>query len=276
MLRKDGLRGEWRATLRRSAQVLQEPMMARTSRSFRLQSRTEVDGNVLENELLLDLPAKECQAIYSQLVFMPLRTHDVLNEDGAPIQYGYFMNSGLASVLNVMEDGKSVEVGLTGKEGFVGLPLIVGFKSSPARVIVQIEGSAYRITASALIAILARCRTLEKRLQRFSQVQAAQASQIAACNRLHEVDERLARWLLMSRDRIGSDLVPLTQEFLAHMLGTRRSSVTVAASILQKANLIRYTRGRVNIVNSKGLEDAACECYGAMVQQSSRWNDESR
>jgi CRP-like cAMP-binding protein len=193
MLRKDGLRGEWRATLRRSAQVLQEPMMARTSRSFRLQSRTEVDGNVLKNELLLDLPAKECQAIYSQLVFMPLRTHDVLNEDGAPIQYGYFMNSGLASVLNVMEDGKSVEVGLTGKEGFVGLPLIVGFKSSPARVIVQIEGSAYRITASALIAILARCRTLEKRLQRFSQVQAAQASQIAACNRLHEVDERLAR-----------------------------------------------------------------------------------
>ena len=251
--------------------------MAKTPHNSRLKSGlSEVDGNVLENELLLDLPAKECEAIYSELVFIPLRTHDILNEDGAPIQYAYFMNSGLASVLNVMEDGKSVEVGLTGKEGFVGLPLIVGFKSSPARVIVQIEGSGYRITASALIAVLAKCRTLDKRLQRFSQVQAAQASQIAACNRLHEVDERLARWLLMSRDRIGSDLVPLTQEFLAHMLGTRRSSVTVAASILQKANLIQYTRGRVNIVNSKGLEDAACECYCAMVQQSSRWSDESR
>jgi CRP-like cAMP-binding protein len=92
---------------------------------------------------------------------------------------------------------------------------------------------------------------------------------------LHEVDERLARWLLMSRDRIDSNLVPLTQEFLAHMLGTRRSSVTVAASILQKARLINYTRGQVNIVDPKGLEEAACECYAAMVQQSSRWNAES-
>lgn len=250
--------------------------MPKTVRNYRLQAGVlEVDGNTLENELLLNLPDKECHAIYSELVFLPLRTHDVLNEDGAAIPYAYFMNSGLASVLNVMEDGKSVEVGLTGKEGFVGLPLIVGFKTSPSRVIVQIAGSGYRISASALIAILPKCRTLEKRLHRFAQVLAAQAAQIAACNRLHEVDERLARWLLMSRDRIGSDLVPLTQEFLAHMLGTRRSSVTVAASILQKADLINYTRGQVNIVNSKGLEAAACECYQAMVQQSSRWTDES-
>jgi CRP-like cAMP-binding protein len=250
--------------------------MAKTVRNFRLQAGVmEVDGNPLENELLLNLPDKECHAIYSELVFLPLRTHDVLNEDGAAIQYAYFMNSGLASVLNVMQDGKSVEVGLTGKEGFVGLPLIVGFKTSPTRVIVQIAGSAYRISASALIDLLPKCRTLEKRLHRFAQVLAAQAAQIAACNRLHEVDERLARWLLMSRDRIGSDLVPLTQEFLAHMLGTRRSSVTVAASILQKADLINYTRGQVNIVDPKGLEDAACECYEAMVQQSSKWNDES-
>ena len=235
-----------------------------------------VDGQIMENELLLHLPEKERRAVYSQLVFLPLRTRDVLNEDGAAIQHVYFMNSGLASVLNVMEDGKSVEVGLMGKEGFVGLPLIVGFKTSPSRVIVQIAGSAYRLSASALPDILRKCRTLERRLQRFSQVLAAQASQIAACNRLHEVDERLARWLLMSRDRIGSDLVPLTQEFLAHMLGTRRSSVTVAASILQKADLVRYTRGQVSIVNPKGLEAASCECYGAMVQQSLRWDDESR
>ena len=250
--------------------------MAKNPSNLRLKSgRRELDGNVLENELLLDLPDKECQAIYSQLVFMPLRTHDVLNEAAAPIQYAYFLNSGLASVLNVMEDGKSVEVGLTGKEGFVGLPLLVGFKTSPSRVIIQIAGSGYRINASTLISVLTKCRTLEKRLYRFSQVLAAQASQIAACNRLHEVDERLARWLLMSRDRIDSNLVPLTQEFLAHMLGTRRSSVTVAASILQKARLINYSRGQVNIVDPKGLEEAACECYGAMVQQFSRWNGES-
>src|SRR6202030_2663530 len=117
--------------------------MAKNPSNLQLKSsRREVDGNVLENELLLDLPDKECRAIYSELVFLPLRTHDVLNETGAPIRYGYFINSGLASVLNVMEDGKSVEVGLTGKEGFVGLPLVVGFSSSPSRVIVQLEGSA--------------------------------------------------------------------------------------------------------------------------------------
>ena len=251
--------------------------MAKNLRNVRHRNgRCELDGSILENEILLNLPNKECQAVYSQLVFLPLSTHEVLNEAGAPIQHVYFINSGLASVLNVMEDGKSVEVGLTGKEGFVGLPLLVGFKSSPSRVIIQIAGSAYRMRASALLDALDKCRTLEKRLHRFSQMLAAQASQIAACNRLHEVDERLARWLLMSQDRISSELVPLTQEFLAHMLGTRRSSVTVAASILQKAGLIKYTRGHVNIVNRRGLEEAACECYGALVQQASRWNNESR
>ena len=250
--------------------------MPKNSHSYRPASDpTEVDGATLNNELLLNLPDKERRAIYSQLVFLPMRTHDVLNESGAPIRYAYFMNSGLASVLNVMEDGKSVEVGLTGKEGFVGLPLVVGFVSSPSRVIIQIAGSAYRISASALVELLRKCPTLEKRLLRYSQVLAAQASHVAACNRLHEVDERLARWLLMSQDRIGSDEVSLTQEFLAHMLGTRRSSVTVAASILQTAGLIKYRRGQVNIVDRRGLEAAACECYRALVQQSSRWRDES-
>jgi CRP-like cAMP-binding protein len=238
-------------------------------------ARNYFDGNPLKNALLLNLPDKECESVYSQLVFVSLRTHDVLNEAGAPIQYAYFMNSGLASVLNVMQDGKSVEVGLAGKEGFVGVPLLVGFQSSPSRVIIQIEGSAFRLSAKALLKLLPLCPTLEKRLHRYSQVLGMQASQVAACNRLHEVDERLARWLLMSQDRIGTDLVPLTQEFLAHMLGTRRSSVTVAASILQKAGLIKYTRGHVNIVNRQALEEAACECYGALVQQASKWDGES-
>jgi CRP-like cAMP-binding protein len=239
-------------------------------------SHPRVDGTVLENNLLLSLPDKERESVYSHLVFMPLHTHDVLNETGEPIKHVYFMNSGLASVLSVMQDGKSVEVGLTGKEGFVGLPLLVGFRSSPARVIIQIEGSGFRMSAAKLLALLPTCRTLENQLNRYSQVLAIQASQVAACNRLHEVDERLARWLLMSQDRIDSDLVPLTQEFLAHMLGTRRSSVTVAASILQKAGLIKYTRGQVNVLNRKGLEGATCECYAALVQQAAKWVAESR
>jgi CRP-like cAMP-binding protein len=235
-----------------------------------------VDGAPLQNTILLSLPDKERAAIYPRLVFMPLRTHDVLNETGEPIKHVYFMNSGLASVLNVMQDGKSVEVGLTGKEGFIGLPLLVGFRSSPSRVIIQIEGSGFRMSTANLLALLPACRTLENRLHRYSQVLATQASQVAACNRLHEVEERLARWLLMSQDRIDSDLVPLTQEFLAHMLGTRRSSVTVAASILQKAGLIKYTRGHVNILNRKELEGATCECYAALVQQAAKWDAEAR
>jgi CRP-like cAMP-binding protein len=251
--------------------------MPRGSDGLRNNTRSiEVDGAIVENDLLLNLPEKERAAIYPELVALPLRIHDVLNETGQPIKYGYFVNSGLASVLNVMEDGKSVEVGLTGKEGFVGLPLIVGFHSSPSRVIVQIDGSAYRINAKTLIGLLQKCRILERRLLRYSQVLAAQASQVAACNRLHEVDQRLARWLLMSQDRIGTDVVPLTQEFLAHMLGTRRSSVTVAASILQKAGLVKYTRGQVNVVDRQGLENASCECYRALVQQAGRWSEEAR
>lgn len=123
----------------------------------------------LENELLLNLPDEACQAIYAQLVFLPLRTHDILNEGGEPIRYVYFMNGGLASVLNVMADGKSVEVGLTGKEGFVRVPLIVGFTTSALRVVVQIEGSAFRLSASALTELLKECRTLDTRLHRYQQ-----------------------------------------------------------------------------------------------------------
>ena len=113
-------------------------------------------------------------------------------------------------------------------------------------------------------------------MHRYSQVLTIQASQVATGNTLHDVDRRLARWLLMSQDRIGTDVVPLTQEFLAHMLGTRRASVTVAASVLQKAGLIQYSRGSGNIVNREGLEAAACECCDALVQQSSKWDGESR
>ena len=222
-----------------------------------------LDGNGLHNTLLLNLPARECEAVYSQLVFMPLRIHDVLNEAGEPIKYVYFMNSGLASVLNVMEDGKSVEVGLTGKEGFVGLPLLVGFRSSPSRVIVQIEGSAFRLSAANLVALLRTCRTLEKRLHRYAQVLAMQASQVAACNRLHEVDERLARWLLMSQDRIHADSFHVTHEFLAAMLGVRREGITTAASALQRSGLIAYRRGNLTVLDRQGLEAAACGCYAA-------------
>jgi len=235
-----------------------------------------IDGVPVENELLLGLPPKEREAIFSRLTFLPMRTHDVLREPGEPTRFGYFMNRGLTSILSVMEDGKSVEVGLKGREGFVGCPLLVGLSTSATRAVVQIEGEAFRIRAADLAPALRQSPVLERRLQRFVQAMAMQSTQVAACNRLHEVSERLARWLLMSQDRIDSVTVPLTQEFLAHMLGTRRSSVTLAAGILQKAGLITYTRGTVRIQSRPSLERAACECYKSMIQQIRNWQKESK
>jgi CRP-like cAMP-binding protein len=238
------------------------------------QSSPPIDGQSVENEILLALPPKEREAIFPQLTLVDLPTHDVLHEPGEPIKFGYFLNSGMTSILTVLAEWKSVEVGLTGKDGFVGLPLLVGFSSGPTQAVVQIAGSGFRIGARAVAQAIRQCPTLAIRLQRYVQVLAMQGTQVAACNRLHEVDERLARWLLMCQDRIGSNFVPLTQEFLAHMLGTRRASVTVAAGMLQKAGLITYSRGHVNIVDRPRLESACCECYAIMQQQYEKWRSE--
>jgi CRP-like cAMP-binding protein len=140
----------------------------------------------------------------------------------------------------------------------------------------QADGTAHRIDAEALEKLLPRCPQLQRELHRFGQRLAMQSTQIAACNRLHDVEERLARWLLMSRERIGSDKMPLTQEFLGQMLGTRRSSVSVAASMLQKAGMITYTRGNVTIVDQAKLEDAACDCYEVIQRQLANWSAESQ
>ena len=229
------------------------------------------DGNHIYNEILLSLPSKERESLLPKLELVRLKTHLVLHEPGDTLKSAYFCNTGLVSVLSVFDDGKSVEVGLVGKEGFVGLPLVAGFRTAATRAIAQIDGSAFRVDGKTLMDVLVACPKLERKLQRFSQIMAMQVTQIAACNRLHEVDERLARWLLMSADRIGSNSLPLTQEFLAQMLGTRRSSVTVAAGMLQKAGLIAHTRGDVKIIDSPLLEEAACECYGIMRRQTKKW-----
>jgi CRP-like cAMP-binding protein len=234
------------------------------------------DGHRVRNAILLDLPRKEFESVFSKMELVQLPTHKILNDMAQPIEFVYFVNSGLASILNVMSDGKSVEVGLSGKEGFVGLPLIVGFGTSPTQVVMQIAGSGFKLRARDLVEVLRSCPKLEKSLNRYSQELALQVTQVAACNRLHEVEERLARWLLMSQDRVGVSVFPLTQEFLAHMLGTRRASVTVAAGILQKAGLITYKRGQVKIEKRAELEDAACECYGQLTQQMKNWRHNAR
>jgi CRP-like cAMP-binding protein len=178
-------------------------------------------------------------------------------------------------VLTTQPDGKTVEVGLIGKEGFVGLPVIFGFKSSGLRVIVQSDGSAYRLDARNLLNILPECPELKAHLLRFSMILSMQSTQLAACNRLHNVVERLARWLLMSQDRIGAETLPLTQEFLGQMLGSRRASVTVAAGILQKAGLIEYSRGSVTILNRSKLLESSCNCYSVIEQRKTKWLEEA-
>jgi CRP-like cAMP-binding protein len=233
------------------------------------------DGNHIYNQILLRLPAAEREMVFSKLELVRLKTHQVLHEPGDTLKSAYFVNHGLVSILSVFPDGKGVEVGLVGKEGFIGLPLVVGFRTAPTRAITQIEGSAFRVDGESLAALLPKCPKLERDLQQFSQIMAMQVTQIAACNRLHEVNERLARWLLMSADRVGNSSLALTHELLSQMLGTRRSSVTVAAGMFQKAGIITHTRGDVTIVDREKLEESSCECYEIMLQQVKEWRAEA-
>jgi CRP-like cAMP-binding protein len=253
--------------------VQKEPSLP--GKTFQMQPPSDGDGNHIHNRILLGLPARDLELLLPKLEFVRLKVHHVIHEPGDSLKSAYFPNSGLVSILSVFPDGKCVEVGLVGKEGFVGLPLVAGFRTANTRAIIQIEGSAFRIDAEALIGILQQSRMLDRSLQQFSQILAMEVAQVAACNRLHEVNERLARWLLMSADRVDSNCVPLTQEFLAHMLGTRRSSVTVAAGMLETAGLISNSRGRVDIIDRARLEEAACDCYKIMRAQLAEWREES-
>jgi CRP-like cAMP-binding protein len=240
-------------------------------------AKPRVDGDMksVPNEILLALSADDCHEMLSELELVRLKLHQVLHEPGETMKSAYFVNSGLISVLAVQPDGKSVEVGLVGKEGFIGMPLIVGFRSSPTRTITQGDGTAYRCEAGKLKEFVRRLPELAKQLHRFGQKLAMQSTQIAACNRLHDVEERLARWIVMSQDRLLADKLPLTQEFLGQMPGTRRSSVTVAAGMLQKAGLISYTGGSATILNRQKLESAACDCYGIVQRQLKEWDKET-
>jgi CRP-like cAMP-binding protein len=250
--------------------------MSLGAQSFPVTARVDGDRRKIQNAILLALPPRERKLVLAKSDFVQLPARTVLTEMSAPIQFCYFLNSGVVSIIRVMTDNKSVEVGLTGKEGFVGLPLIVGYRTSPTLAIIQIVASGYRMRAQDLKTVLGNCPSLVEALHRYSQELSIQAIQIAACNRLHEVDERLARWLLMSQDRVGESSFPLTQEFISHMLGTRRASVTVAAGILQKAGLITYSRGLVTIEDRAGLESAACECYEGINQQLEKWRRDAR
>jgi CRP-like cAMP-binding protein len=245
-----------------------------TSGPSSTQPISDASGNPIHNHILLGLSQEDLHLLLPRLEHVRLGLRHVLHEAGDTLRSAYFLNSGLVSLVSVFPDRKCVEVGLVGKEGFIGLPLVVGFRSANTRAIIQIEASAFRIDSEFLTKILPHCRRLYIQLQRYSQMLGMEVTQIAACNRLHETLQRLARWLLMSADIVESDYVQLTQESIAIMLGTRRSSVTVAAGILERAGVITNSRGKVDIVDRAGLELASCDCYRIMRDQKATWRRE--
>ena len=242
--------------------------MAHQIQFFPPEERRDALNRRVGNKILLAIPDDEFRAIRPHLESMELESHRVLHEAHEVLQYAYFPNDGLLSLVVVLADGKTVEAGIVGKEGLVGIPAIAGLSRSPLREVVQIAGDGLRIPATTLRELLATAPELHHELQRFSVVLGLQVAQTAACNRLHEIEKRLARWLLMAQDRVSSELLPITHDFLATMLGTDRPSVSLAAGILQKGGIIEYSRGSVKILNRTELERAACECYGVIRRYS--------
>jgi len=241
------------------------PMNRRTS-GEQDGGRTDASGARIENLILLRIPDEEYTLIRPRLEFVQIRAYQNLHEPGERLEYAYFPNRGMVSIVIEINDGRTLEVGVVTKKGFVGGSLAVGNRTNPYRMICQPPVDGFRIKAEALQEILPSAPHLRSRLSRYANFQCLRVSQIAACNRFHEIEQRLSRWLLMSHDRIGSASLPFTHEFLASMLGTGRASISIAAGILQKAGLIQYRRGTVRIVNRKNLEHATCECYLTIKQ----------
>lgn len=215
----------------------------------------------IENRLLAALPTKDYKRLVAQMERVQLPFAEVLYEPGDMIEHVYFPNDSIVSLLSTVEDRSTLEVGIIGNEGMVGISVLLGVKTSPNRALVQGEGSAMKMKAAALRKETSADGSLQRLLNLNTHALMTQIAQSAACNRFHVVDARLARWLLMTHDRIGSDEFRLTQLFLSDMLGVRREGVTNAATVLQRNKLITYSRGHITILNRAGLEAAACKCY---------------
>jgi CRP-like cAMP-binding protein len=220
----------------------------------------------LKNKILRAIPETEYRVVQSHLEPFKFRQHCILHEPTRNLEFAYFPNHGLISLLVATEDGKTVEAGMVGNEGVIGIAAAVGLTISPLRHVVQITGDGFGIRIGAFQRCLATTPHLQMVLSRYAVVQGMQIAQTAACNRLHDVGERLARWLLMAADRAGSSSLSITHDFLATMLGTDRPSVSVAAKILQRKKIIEYRRGTLEILNRKKLEASACECYKVIRQ----------
>jgi CRP-like cAMP-binding protein len=220
------------------------------------------------NRLLAALPKKEYQRLLPELENVPLTFGDILYEPGDTISHVYFPDNGIISLLSKVESQKVLEVGIVGNEGVAGLPVVLGVHVSLNRGLVQSAGTAMKMKATVLRKEFSREGVLQRLLHRYLHSLLTQISQSAVCNRVHLVEARLARWLLMTHDRVGSDEFRLTQEFLSNMLGVRREAVSKAAGEFQKRKLVNYSRGRITILNRAALGTTACQCYRIIKDES--------
>jgi CRP-like cAMP-binding protein len=220
----------------------------------------QADGR--ENFILGALPDEEYARLRERLEPVDLDLKQMIYETDQPIRHAYFPTSAVLSMISQVDGEAAVEVATIGREGMAGLPVFLGVGASPNTIFAQIPGLALRMRAEQLRDVLAGDGALHRQLHRYIQATMVQLSQNVACNRLHSTEERAARWLLMTADRVGAERFPLTQDFLAQMLGVRRATVSITAGLLHNAGLISYKRGVITVDDRAGLEDAACDCYG--------------
>jgi CRP-like cAMP-binding protein len=228
--------------------------------------RTNFEGKPISNSILLTIPDQEFESIRHDLQFAELPQGTVLYEPRERLELAYFLNSGMTSLVFNTNGGDSVEVGVVGNEGFTPIPVAAGLRRSPHQAVMQVGGEGFSMNVECLKSATESCPTLHAMLIRYAAIHGMQVAQTAGCNRLHDLEQRLSRWLLLTQDRVGSGLLRITHEFLAMMLGTDRPSVSLAAGALRKKRIIEYTHGSVKVLNRKGLENSACECYG-LIQQ---------
>jgi len=223
-----------------------------------------------QNHLLAALPAPEFERLAPHLELAPMRLGEALYESGARLNHVYFPTTSIVSLLYVLEDGASAEIAVVGNEGILGISLFMGGETTPSRAVVQSAGYGFRLRSQLLKQEFGRGGTVMHLLLRYTQALITQMAQTAVCNRHHSVEQQLCRWLLLSLDRLSTLELTMTQELIANMLGVRREGVTEAAGKLQKAGLIRYSRGRITVLDRAGLEKEVCECYAVVKKEMDR------
>jgi CRP-like cAMP-binding protein len=252
----------------RSATHARNAPSAPPKEKTRVHSHTEHSPR--QNHLLDALPPGDFERLAPQLESVSMKLGVVLYEPGTRMRHVYFPTTSIVSLMYVMENGASAEIAIVGNEGVLGISLFMGGDTTPSRAVVQSAGYAFRLKAQLLKDEFARFGPMLRLLLRYTQALITQMSQTAVCNRHHSVDQQLCRWLLLSLDRLASNELVMTQELIANMLGVRREGVTEAAGELQKAGLIRYRRGRIRVLDRRGLEARSCECYQVVKTEFDR------